>query len=107
MHEAIRGGEKQKVDLHAHQAKLEGIIKRFKRSSGENLIAALLAQQIEEVKRHIEGNAKHQLLLEEVLVVLETYSYEVDEAEPRRGGAVSEEEEKELLATLNRVFGQY
>jgi DnaJ-class molecular chaperone len=45
MHEAIRGGEKQKVDLHAHQAKLEGIIKRFKRSSGENLIAALLAQK--------------------------------------------------------------
>ncbi len=58
------------------RAKWASLGKRFKRKGGgENMIAGMIASQVEAAEKFLENNTQRQLLLLEVLEVLKDYSY--------------------------------
>lgn len=68
----------EQVALGAAQQKHEKALKRFKRKNGENFVAALLQERINDIKRQRAAKEHQFQLYGEVLEVLEDYSYNMD-----------------------------
>lgn len=67
----------EKVALNNVEKKLKKALKRIKRKNGENLIAALLQERVDSIKRQADAKEHQFQLYGEVLDVLKDYSYDL------------------------------
>lgn len=67
----------EQMALNNAERKLKKALKRIKRKNGENLIAALLQERVDNIKRQAGAKEQQFQLYGEVLDVLKDYSYDL------------------------------